>query len=183
MSYIVTETIFPEVLILTPEIFGDERGFFMESFNKRKFEIATGLKVDFVQDNHSRSAKNVLRGMHYQVKNPQGKLVRVTDGEVYDVVIDMRISSNNFGRWFGLHLSSENNKQLWVPPGFAHGFLVLSETADFQYKTTNYWDPELERSLLWNDKLINIQWPLDSLPIVTEKDKNGSTFEKADKYK
>ena len=183
MSYKITETILPEVLVLTPEIFGDERGFFMESFNKSSFEIATGLNIDFVQDNHSRSAKNVLRGMHYQIKNPQGKLVRVSDGEVFDVVVDMRISSNNYGKWFGIHLTSENNKQLWVPPGFAHGFLVLSETADFQYKTTNYWHPEHERSLLWNDKQVNIKWPVDSIPKLTEKDKNGSKFEFADKYK
>jgi len=183
MSYNIKKTIFPEVLILTPNIFGDKRGFFMESFNSNSFKNATGLKIDFIQDNHSRSSKNVLRGLHYQIKNPQGKLVRVSDGEVYDVVVDMRISSKNFGKWFGVYLSSKNNNQLWVPPGFAHGFLVLSETADFQYKTTDYWYPEYERSLLWNDKDINIQWPKNSKPMLNEKDMNGSRFVDADKYK
>ena len=157
MSYSVTPTHLPEVLILEPKVFGDTRGFFFESFNQREFERVTGLQVPFVQDNHSRSTKGVLRGLHYQIQHPQGKLVRVTQGAVFDVAVDLRQSSSNFGRWVGVELSAENKRQLWIPEGFAHGFLVISDTAEFLYKTTDYWYPEYERSLRWNDASLNIQ--------------------------
>lgn len=160
-------------LILEPKVFGDDRGFFYESFNQTRFEEAIGRGVNFVQDNHSKSAKNVLRGLHYQVKNPQGKLVRVTAGEVFDVVVDIRRSSPTFGRWAGETLSAENKKQMWVPIGFAHGFLVLSEYAEFLYKTTDYWYPEFERCIAWNDPILNIKWPIASYPILSSKDKFG----------
>jgi dTDP-4-dehydrorhamnose 3,5-epimerase len=159
MSLTVTPTALPEVLIIEPKVFGDERGFFMESFNAKAFEEATGVKRTFVQDNHSRSVRGVLRGLHYQIQHPQGKLVRVVAGEVFDVAVDLRKSSPNFGKWVGVTLSAENKRQLWVPEGFGHGFVVTSEYAEFLYKTTDYWYPEHERSLRWNDEHLNISWP------------------------
>ncbi|KAF4533595.1 hypothetical protein B566_EDAN005642 [Ephemera danica] len=167
---IATPTAIPDVLILEPKVFGGERGFFFESFNARVFTEATGLDVSFVQDNHSKSAKNVLRGLHYQIQKPQGKLVRVLQGEVFDVAVDLRKSSKTFGKWVGQHLSSENKKQLWIPEGFAHGFLVLSEAAEFLYKTTDYYAPEYERCLLWNDPALGIDWPLEGPPKLAAKD-------------
>lgn len=166
----VTPTAIPEVLILEPKVFGDDRGFFFESFNARAFEQATGLKCKLVQDNHSKSAKNVLRGLHYQIQQPQGKLVRVTQGEVFDVAVDLRRSSKTFGQWVGVYLSAENKKQVWVPEGFAHGFLVLSEAAEFLYKTSDYYAPEYERSLLWNDPELGIEWPFEVEPKLAAKD-------------
>lgn len=162
-------TALPEVLILEPKVFGDDRGFFFESFNQRAFEEATGLSRSFVQDNHSRSAKNVLRGLHYQIEQPQGKLVRVVSGEVFDVAVDIRPDSPNYGKWVGVLLSESNKRQLWVPEGFAHGFLVVSERADFLYKTTNYYHPQSERSIAWNDPSLGIDWPCAD-PILSEKD-------------
>jgi dTDP-4-dehydrorhamnose 3,5-epimerase len=170
MPYTVTSTAIPEVLVLEPKVFGDARGFFFESFNARDFAQATGLNVAFVQDNHSKSAHGVLRGLHYQIQHAQGKLVRVVQGEVFDVAVDLRRSSPTFGRWVGERLSADNHKQLWVPPGFAHGFVVLSESAEFLYKTTDYWYPEHERSLLWNDPVIGIAWPLEAPPLLAAKD-------------
>lgn len=170
MPYTVVPTTFPEVLILEPKVFGDARGFFFESFNARDFAQCTGLNVEFVQDNHSMSARGVLRGLHYQIEHAQGKLVRVTEGEVFDVVVDLRKISPTFGRWEGLTLSADNHRQLWVPPGFAHGFVVLSERAQFLYKTTDYWYPEHERSLLWNDPALGIEWPIDFAPQLAAKD-------------
>ena len=170
MPYTVTPTAIPEVLILEPKVFGDARGFFYESFNARDFAQATGLDVNFVQDNHSKSAQGVLRGLHYQIQHAQGKLVRVVQGEVFDVAVDLRKSSATFGQWVGVHLSADNHRQLWVPPGFAHGFVVLSESAEFLYKTTDYWYPEHERSLLWSDAQVGIQWPLDGQPLLAAKD-------------
>ena len=162
------------VLLLKPKIFGDARGFFQESFNRRDFETATGLNVDFVQDNHSRSVQGVLRGLHFQIEKPQGKLVRVVSGEVLDVAVDIRPRSPTCGQWVAHRLSAENHLQMWLPPGFAHGFLVLSESADFLYKTTEYWYPELERSILWSDPNLNIPWPLAEIknqePILAAKD-------------
>jgi len=175
-----TPTAIPEVLILEPKVFGDDRGFFFESFNARAFEQATGFKREFVQDNHSKSAKNVLRGLHYQIQNPQGKLVRVVQGEVFDVAVDLRKSSKTFGQWVGHILSAENKKQLWVPEGFAHGFLVLSQTAEFLYKTTDYYSPEHERSLLWNDPALGIDWPLDGPPILAAKDATAKPLAEAE---
>ena len=173
MPYTVISTELPEVLVLEPKVFGDARGFFYESFNERDFAQAPGLSAQFVQDNHSLSARGVLRGMHYQIEHAQGKLVRVVRGEVFDVAVDMRRSSSTFGRWSGVRLSSENNRQMWVPPGFAHGFLVLSEAAEFLYKTTDYWYPEHERSVGWNDPAVGIQWPLPEgiqTPLLAAKD-------------
>lgn len=170
MPYTVTATALPGVLILQPKVFGDARGFFFESFNQRDFAQATGLDVQFVQDNHSRSAKGVLRGLHYQIEHPQGKLVRVTQGEVFDVAVDMRRSSPTFGKWDGVLLSAENQRQLWIPPGFAHGFVVTSESAEFLYKTTDYWYPAHERSLLWSDPSVGVQWPLQDAPLLAAKD-------------
>jgi len=179
----VTETKLPGVLILEPQVFGDNRGFFMESFNKKLFEDATGHTADFVQDNHSRSKKGVLRGLHYQVQHPQGKLVRVASGSVFDVAVDIRKSSPNLGRWVGVELNAANNQQLWIPPGFAHGFMVLSDTADFLYKTTDYYAPVHERSIIWNDSFINVQWPtIDSKISLAEKDLKGSSFAEADLF-
>ncbi|WP_282874313.1 dTDP-4-dehydrorhamnose 3,5-epimerase [Pseudomonas peli] len=166
----------PGVIILEPKVFGDQRGFFFESFNARDFADATGLQCAFVQDNHSRSAKGVLRGLHYQVQQTQGKLVRVTAGEVYDVAVDLRRSSPTFGRWVGVHLSAENNQQLWVPEGFAHGFVVLSEFAEFLYKTTNYYAPEHERCIRWDDPTLAIDWPLEGSPQLSAKDQAGVSF-------
>lgn len=173
MPYQVTKTPIEGVLILEPKVFGDARGFFFESFNARDFEQATGVKETFVQDNHSKSAKGVLRGLHYQVKHPQGKLVRVVQGAVFDVAVDIRQNSPTFGLSFGLELSATNNKQLWIPAGLAHGFLVTSDSAEFLYKTTDYYHPEFERSLLWSDPAIGINWPLhmlDAPPLLAAKD-------------
>jgi dTDP-4-dehydrorhamnose 3,5-epimerase len=176
MPYQVTTTPIDGVLVLEPKVFGDARGYFFESFSARDFVQATGLDVAFVQDNHSKSAKGVLRGLHYQVQHAQGKLVRVTQGSVFDVVVDIRIGSPTFGKWFGHELSDENKKQLWVPAGLAHGFLVTSESAEFLYKTTDYYHPEFERSLLWSDPAIGIDWPLhllDGEPLLAAKDTNA----------
>lgn len=170
----VTATSIPEVLIIEPKVFGDERGFFYESFNQRAFNEATGLAHNFVQDNHSRSTKGVLRGLHYQVENPQGKLVRVARGSVFDVAVDIRKSSPNFGKWFGVELSEQNHRQLWVPPGFAHGFLVTSDSADFLYKTTDYYAPQFERCIAWDDAAIGVQWPAGLTPQLSVKDSTGS---------
>jgi dTDP-4-dehydrorhamnose 3,5-epimerase len=179
MPYEVTMTPIDGVLVLEPKVFGDARGFFFESFNARDFEQATGLQHAFVQDNHSKSAKGVLRGLHYQVQHAQGKLVRVTQGSVFDVAVDIRPTSPSFGKWFGLDLSAENKKQLWIPEGLAHGFLVTSESAEFLYKTTDYYHPEFERSLLWNDPALGIEWPLHLLhtePLLAAKDVTALTF-------
>ena len=182
MPCTVIPTAIPEVLILEPKVFGDARGFFLESFNARDFAQATGLNVDFVQDNHSKSAKGVLRGLHYQIQHAQGKLVRVVEGEVFDVAVDLRRSSPTFGRWVGERLSASNHRQLWVPPGFAHGFVVLSESAQFLYKTTDYWYPEHERSLLWNDPAIGIDWPIDVQPLLAAKDAAASLLRDAEVF-
>jgi dTDP-4-dehydrorhamnose 3,5-epimerase len=176
MPYTVTPTSLPEVLILEPKVFGDARGFFFESFNARDFAQCTGLDVQFVQDNHSKSAKGVLRGLHYQIEHAQGKLVRVTQGEVFDVAVDMRRSSPTFGKWEGVVLSADNKRQLWIPPGFAHGFLVTSDSAEFLYKTTDYYHPEFECSLLWNDPTVGVQWPIDAAPLLAAKDIAGKTL-------
>jgi len=178
----VTPTEIADVLLLEPRVFGDERGFFLESWNAREFNRAVGSDVQFVQDNHSRSARGVLRGLHYQIAQPQGKLVRVVQGRVFDVAVDLRKSSATFGRWFGAELSDRNFRQLWLPPGVAHGFLVLSDSADFLYKTTNYYAPQDERCIIWNDPEIGIDWPLDSEPILSTKDKLGVSFSKAEVF-
>lgn len=178
----VIPTDIPEVLLLEPRVFGDERGYFYESYNKRIFRDVTGLDVSFVQDNHSRSVKGVLRGLHYQVRQAQGKLVRCTLGEVFDVAVDLRKDSVTFGRWVGVHLSADNKRQLWVPAGFAHGFLVLSEIAEFLYKTTDYYAPEHERSILWNDPDLAIPWPLTELPLLAEKDRLGQLLTEAETF-
>lgn len=175
-------TAIPEVIILEPKVFGDERGFFFESFNASMFVQATGLKREFVQDNHSKSAKNVLRGLHYQIQQPQGKLVRVVQGEVFDVAVDLRKSSKTFGQWVGEILSAENKRQLWIPEGFAHGFLVLSDTAEFLYKTTDYYTPEFERSIAWDDPTIGIQWPIDETPTLSAKDRQGKVLAEAEHF-
>ena len=180
MQFIKTKI--PDVMILEPKVFGDDRGFFYESFNEKAFLEATGSQTKFVQDNHSKSAKNVLRGLHYQIQQPQGKLVRVAMGEGFDVAVDLRRNSDYFGQWVGVHLSAENNRQLWVPPGFAHGFLVLSENAEFLYKTTDYYAPAYERSVLWNDPDLGIDWPIDQTPILSGKDQLGSRFKDADVF-
>ena len=185
MPYTVTTTPLDGVLLLEPKVFGDERGFFFESFNQRDFDQATGLSVQFVQDNHSKSSQGVLRGLHYQIQHPQGKLVRVTAGEVFDVVVDLRSSSATFGRSYGITLSADNKRQLWIPAGFAHGFLVTSESAEFLYKTTDYWYPEFERSLLWSDPALGIEWPIaqGQQPVLAKKDEvadqlnNSEVFE------
>jgi len=176
----ISSAALPDVLIIEPKVFGDDRGFFFESFNAKAFRDATGIKCDFVQDNHSRSARNVLRGLHYQIRQPQGKLIRVVQGEVYDVAVDLRKNSPSFGKWTGTILSAENKKQLWVPEGYAHGFVVLSETADFLYKTTDYYAPEFERSLLWNDPRLGIAWPLRGEPVLAAKDAAAKTWAEAD---
>jgi len=182
MPYNVTQTELPEVLILEPKVFGDKRGFFFESFNQRDFQRATGLDVNFVQDNHCKSSQGVLRGLHYQIQYPQGKLVRVTQGAVFDVAVDLRRSSPNFGKWVGVGLSADNKRQLWVPPGFAHGFVVTSESAEFLYKTTDYWYPEHERSLLWCDPTVDINWPLTGMPKLAAKDAEGRILNEADVF-
>jgi dTDP-4-dehydrorhamnose 3,5-epimerase len=178
----VIETAIPDLLIIEPQVFGDDRGFFLESFNQEKFRAKTGVTSKFVQDNHSRSTKNVLRGLHYQIQQPQGKLVRVVTGEVFDVAVDIRKSSPTFGQWAGCLLSETNKRQFWVPPGFAHGFVVLSDTADFLYKTTDYYAPEYERSILWNDPGINIDWKIIGEPILSPKDQNGLPLKKAEVF-
>jgi len=176
----VTPTAIPEVLIIEPKVFGDARGFFFESFNQKAFDEAIGRHVDFVQDNHSRSAKGVLRGLHYQIQQPQGKLVRVVSGAVFDVAVDIRRSSVTFGKWVGVELSEQNQRQLWVPEGFAHGFLVLTETADFLYKTTDYYAPAYERSVMWNDPAIGIDWPDVSVAVqLSAKDQASVALEGA----
>lgn len=175
----VTPTAIPDVLIIEPKVFGDSRGFFYESFNQRTFNQATGRDVNFVQDNHSRSAKGVLRGLHYQIQQPQGKLVRVVRGAVFDVAVDIRKSSPTFGHWVGVELTEDNHRQLWVPPGLAHGFLVTSDSADFLYKTTDYYAPEFERCIAWNDPAIGIQWPLESELQLSAKDKLGQSLANA----
>jgi dTDP-4-dehydrorhamnose 3,5-epimerase len=172
----VTKTKIPEVLIVEPTVFGDERGFFMESWNQKAFNEAVGREINFVQDNHSRSVKGVLRGMHYQIQQPQGKLVRCVVGEVFDVAVDLRKSSVTFGTWVGCHLSAENKRQFWVPEGFAHGFLVLSESADFLYKTTEYYAPEHERCIRWDDSEIGIEWPSEGTPTLSAKDAESALF-------
>jgi dTDP-4-dehydrorhamnose 3,5-epimerase len=173
-------TTLPSVMLIEPKVFGDDRGFFFESFNQRVFMENTGLALNFVQDNHSRSARNVLRGLHYQIKQPQGKLVRVTTGEVFDVAVDIRRGSPTFGRWFGHILSAENKKQLWIPPDFAHGFLVLSDFAEFLYKTTDYWAPEHERCIRWDDPTLAIDWPLEhGHPALSAKDATGLSLAEA----
>ena len=178
----IIKTKIPDVLILEPKVFGDDRGFFFESFNEQALLAQAGITTRFVQDNHSKSAKNVLRGLHYQIKQPQGKLVRVVVGEVFDVAVDLRRGSPNFGAWVGIHLSAENKRQFWVPPGFAHGFLVLSAAAEFLYKTTDYYAPEYERSLLWNDPELEIDWPLEGDPILSVKDQAGVRFKDAEVF-
>lgn len=178
----VQTTNIPEVLIFEPKVFGDDRGFFYESFNERGFNELTGLSVSFVQDNHSKSAKNVLRGLHYQIRQPQGKLVRVVAGVVFDVAVDVRKSSPTFGHWVGVTLSAENKRQLWIPEGFAHGFVVTSESAEFLYKTTDYWAPEFERSILWNDPAIGIDWPMTATPLLSGKDQLGKLLAEAEVF-
>ncbi|MGG2043238.1 dTDP-4-dehydrorhamnose 3,5-epimerase [Burkholderia gladioli] len=182
MAIQVSATALPEVKLIEPKVFGDERGFFYESFNGREFAEKVDPQAVFVQDNHSRSMRGVLRGLHYQIEHAQGKLVRVVEGEVFDVAVDLRRSSPNFGKWVGISLSAENQRQLWVPPGFAHGFLVLSEAAQFLYKTTDYWYPEYERSIVWNDPAIGIEWPGDAEPVLAVKDAAGKRIEEADVY-
>lgn len=179
----VTPTSIPDVLIIEPKVFGDDRGFFFESFNQHEFNQAIGSEVKFVQDNHSKSKKGVLRGLHYQMQQTQGKLVRVTHGAVYDVAVDMRKSSATFSKWVGLELSAENKKQLWIPAGFAHGFLVISDEAEFLYKTTDYYHPESERSLLWSDESLSIDWPkVDTQLSIASKDQNGLIWAQAPKF-
>lgn len=179
----VIKTDIPEVLIFEPRVFGDDRGFFLESFNAQKFAQATGLSnVSFVQDNHSRSAKNVLRGLHYQIEQPQGKLVRVASGEVFDVAVDIRKNSPTFGQWVGANLSGENKRQMWIPAGFAHGFLVLSDYADFLYKTTDFYAPQHECCIKWDDPTIAIDWPLTGQPILSAKDLAGKSLHDASKF-
>lgn len=179
----VIETAIPDVKIIEPKVFGDERGFFFESFNLKAFREQAQITDDFVQDNHSRSQKHILRGLHYQIRNPQGKLVRVVTGAVYDVAIDIRKTSPTFGQWVGVILSSENKRMLWVPKGFAHGFLVISDTADFLYKTSAFYDPSSERSIVWNDPDLAINWPLEGAqPILSTKDQNGALFKNAEVF-
>jgi dTDP-4-dehydrorhamnose 3,5-epimerase len=172
----------PDVVLIEPKVFGDDRGFFFESFNLRAFEDATGQRADFVQDNHSRSLRNVLRGLHYQIHQPQGKLVRVVQGEVFDVAVDLRRSSPTFGRWVGETISAENKRQLWVPEGFGHAFVVLSESAEFLYKTTNYYAPAHERCIAWNDPKLGIDWPIDGAPSLSAKDSQGLAFDQAEVF-
>jgi dTDP-4-dehydrorhamnose 3,5-epimerase len=179
----VTQTAIPDVLVIEPKVFGDARGFFYESFNNKAFDEAVGRHIEFVQDNHSRSAKGVLRGLHYQVQQPQGKLVRVVRGAVFDVAVDIRKSSPTFGKWVGVELNEENHKQLWIPAGFAHAFLVLSETADFLYKTTHYYAPEHERCIVWSDAAIGIEWPeIGMAPVLSAKDQAGVSLSQAETF-
>ncbi|MDO9163891.1 MAG: dTDP-4-dehydrorhamnose 3,5-epimerase [Methylococcaceae bacterium] len=178
----IIPTAIPDLLIFEPKVFGDQRGFFLESYNQLNFQSLTGLSLNFVQDNHSRSGKNVLRGLHYQIQQPQGKLVRVTSGKVFDVAVDLRKSSPTFGRWDGVELSGDNHRQLWVPPGFAHGFVVLSEQADFLYKTTDYYAPEHERCIRWDDPEIGIVWPEGIAPLLSGKDQQGLSLQDAEVF-
>ena len=178
----LVKTQISDVLLIEPKVFGDERGFFYESYNKQLFEEKTGIEKEFVQDNHSRSARRVLRGLHYQIKQPQGKLVRVVSGVVFDVAVDIRRSSETFGEWVGVELSAENRRQLWIPEGFAHGFLVLSESAEFLYKTTNYYAPDHERCIKWDDRQLGIDWPLAGRPFVSDKDADGSLLVDAEVF-
>ncbi|MDY7545051.1 dTDP-4-dehydrorhamnose 3,5-epimerase [Glaciimonas sp. CA11.2] len=178
----IIATSIPELKIIQPEVFGDERGFFFESFNQQKFNELIGTDVGFVQDNHSRSVKGVLRGLHYQIKKPQGKLVRVVHGTVFDVAVDLRMSSPTFGQHVSVELSAENKRMFWVPEGFAHGFLVVSETAEFLYKTTDYWAPEFERSLAWNDPTLAIEWPIESAPTISNKDLAAKKLQDAEVF-
>ncbi|NLX53366.1 MAG: dTDP-4-dehydrorhamnose 3,5-epimerase [Deltaproteobacteria bacterium] len=178
----IIKTDIPDVLIIEPRVFGDARGFFFESFNQKAWQEKTGLGEVFVQDNHSRSERNVLRGLHYQIRQPQGKLVRVIRGKVFDVAVDLRQSSPYFGRWTGAELSEDNKRQMWIPKGFAHGFLVLSDVAEFLYKTTDYWAPQYERAVLWNDPDLNIAWPLQGPPVLSAKDAQASSFKEAEKF-
>jgi dTDP-4-dehydrorhamnose 3,5-epimerase len=178
----VVGTAIPDVLALEPRVFGDERGFFLEPYNRRTFREATGLDVEFVQDNHSRSRRGVLRGLHYQVRQPQGKLVRVLSGRIFDVAVDLRRSSPSFGKWVGLEIDADSMRMLWIPPGFAHGFLVLSESADVFYKATDYYAPQHERTLRWDDPQLAIAWPLAGEPTLSDKDRRGSLLAQADAY-
>lgn len=178
----IIPTAIPDLLIFEPNVFGDQRGFFLESYNQRTFQSLTGLSLNFVQDNHSRSGKNVLRGLHYQIQQPQGKLVRVASGSVFDVAVDLRKSSPTFGRWDGVELSGDNHRQLWVPPGFAHGFVVLSEQADFLYKTTDYYAPEHERCIRWDDPEVGIVWPEGIAPLLSGKDQQGLSLQDAEVF-
>ena len=178
----VIRTGMPDVLILEPKVFGDDRGFFLESYNKRVFREATGLEVEFVQDNHSRSARNVLRGLHYQIRQAQGKLVRVVSGEIYDVAVDLRKSSATFGRWVGFSLTAESRQTAWIPPGFAHGFLVMSAYAEVLYKATDYYAPQHEKALLWSDERVGVRWPLTEPPILSGKDSGGTALRDAEVY-
>ncbi len=178
----IIPTDIPDVLVIEPTVFGDGRGFFFESYHAKKFKAMTGIAATFVQDNHSRSTKNVLRGLHYQVRQPQGKLVRVISGEVFDVAVDIRRSSATFGQWVGEYLTSENKRQMWIPPGFAHGFLVLGDVAEFLYKTTDYYAPTQERCIHWNDPDLKVIWPVVGRPLVSEKDENGVLFKDAEVF-
>lgn len=180
MHVIATEI--PDVKILEPKVFGDDRGFFLESYNQKTLASSTGITQEFVQDNHSHSAQNVLRGLHYQIRNPQAKLVRVVSGEVYDVAVDLRKSSATFGKWIGVLLTAQNKRMLWIPEGFAHGFVVLSEKADFLYKTTSFYDPESDRCIVWNDPTLSIKWPMKGEPLLSPKDSAGKHFKDADHY-
>ena len=182
MPYTVIQTAIPDVLILEPKVFGDSRGFFFESFNAKDFANVTGMDVNFVQDNHSKSAKGVLRGLHYQLQQAQGKLVRVTQGAVFDVAVDLRKSSPTFGKWVGCELSGTNHRQLWIPQGFAHGFIVLSESADFLYKTTDYYAPAYERCIAWDDPSIGIVWPEGIAPLLSAKDQQGLSLDQAEVF-
>ncbi len=175
-------TTIPDVIIIEPKVFGDERGFFFESYNEQKFQEFIKQEITFVQDNHSRSTKHVLRGLHYQIQQPQGKLVRVVSGEVYDVAVDLRKNSATFGKTIGKVLSEQNQCMLWVPPGFAHGFVVISETTEFLYKTTDYYAPEYERTLAWNDPCLNIEWPISTEPTLSEKDRAGTLLSECEVY-
>jgi dTDP-4-dehydrorhamnose 3,5-epimerase len=177
----ITPTRLPEVLQIEPNVFGDDRGFFFESWNEKSF-AAIGIAAKFVQDNHSRSARNVLRGLHYQIVQPQGKLVRVVCGDVFDVAVDIRRSSRNFGKWAGMRLSADNKSMAWIPPGFAHGFVVLSEHAEFLYKTTDYYAPQFERTIAWNDRDIDIEWPVQGEPVLSDKDRAGVRLHDADVF-
>jgi len=178
----IINTYLSGVILLEPQVFGDARGFFFESFNQKDWQEKTGLKTTFVQDNHSRSEKNVLRGLHYQIQQPQGKLVRVIQGAVFDVAVDLRKSSASFGRWVGFELTANNKRMLWIPGGFAHGFVVLSGAAEFLYKTTDYWAPQYERTIAWNDPDLAIQWPIKGQPILSEKDAQGKPFREASHF-
>ena len=178
----IQTTAIPDLFIIEPKVFGDNRGFFYESFNACRFAELTGITKNFVQDNHSKSSKNVLRGLHYQIQQPQGKLVRVVAGEVFDVAVDIRKNSPTFGQWLGVTLSADNKRQFWIPEGFAHGFLVTSESAEFLYKTTDYYAPQHERSILWNDPAIGIEWPIDTAPLLSEKDKVAQLLANAEVF-